>query len=90
VAQVGVALAVVEVEPCVLPAGVGIELGGKPTTAADTSVAATVEAVGGAVVVRRPIPGRTTAGRSCHNLPLLCFLVGTDRIVCYDDIADKL
>jgi hypothetical protein len=44
VAQVGVALAVVEVEPCVLPAGVGIELGGKPTTAADTSVAATVEA----------------------------------------------
>jgi hypothetical protein len=34
-AQAGAALAVVEVEPWVLPAGAGVELGGKPTTAAD-------------------------------------------------------
>jgi hypothetical protein len=37
--------------------------------------------VGGAVVVHRPVPGRSTAGRSYHNLPLLCFLVGADHLI---------
>jgi hypothetical protein len=36
VAQAGVAQAMVEVEPWVLPAGAGAEVGGKPTATADT------------------------------------------------------
>jgi hypothetical protein len=46
--------------------------------------------VGGAVVVHRPVPWRSTAGQSCHNLPLLCFVMDVDRIVPDDDITDKL
>jgi hypothetical protein len=38
------ALAVVEVEPWVLPAGAGTEVGGEPTAAADVGVAAADEA----------------------------------------------
>jgi hypothetical protein len=30
-----------------------------------------------------------TSGWSCHSLPLLCFLVGADCIICNDDISDK-
>jgi hypothetical protein len=37
VAQAGVALAVVEVEPWVLPTGAGTELGEKPTAADEAS-----------------------------------------------------
>jgi hypothetical protein len=46
--------------------------------------------VGGAVVVHRPVLQRSTSGRSCHILPLLGFLMGTDCIVHDGDIADKL
>jgi hypothetical protein len=42
------------------------------------------------VVVHHPILRRSTFGRSCHNLPLLDFLVGTDCIVRDHDIAYKL
>jgi hypothetical protein len=38
VAQAGAAQAEVEVEPWVLPAGVGAEVGGEPTAAAGTGV----------------------------------------------------
>jgi hypothetical protein len=41
--------------------------------------------VDGAVIVHHPVPWRG----SCHNLPLLCFLVSVDRIIHDDDIADK-
>ncbi len=41
-AQAGAALAEVEVEPWVLPAGAGAEVGGEPTAAADASVDAAV------------------------------------------------
>jgi hypothetical protein len=44
----------------------------------------------GTVVVHHPVPRRSTAGWSCHNLPLLCFLVGSDCIFCDDDITEKL
>jgi hypothetical protein len=46
--------------------------------------------VGGAVVVHRPILGRSTSGWSYHILPLLCFLVGVDYSVHDDDITNKL
>jgi hypothetical protein len=46
--------------------------------------------VGGAVVVHRPVPGRSTAEQSCYDHPLLCVLVCMDRIVRDDDITDKL
>jgi di/tricarboxylate transporter len=46
--------------------------------------------VGWALVVHRLVPGRSTVGRSYHNLPLLCFLVGVDCLICDDDITDKL
>jgi hypothetical protein len=46
--------------------------------------------VGGAVVVHRPVSGRSTAGRSYYSLPLLCILVCADRIIHDDDITDKL
>jgi hypothetical protein len=42
VAQAGAAQTEMEVEPYVLPAGVGTELGGEPTAAADAGVDATV------------------------------------------------
>jgi hypothetical protein len=41
--QAGVSLAVVEVEPLMLPAGVGAEVGGEPTAAADADAGAGVE-----------------------------------------------
>jgi hypothetical protein len=43
VVQAGASLAEVEVEPLVLPAGVGAEVGGEPTTAADVDVGTGVE-----------------------------------------------
>jgi hypothetical protein len=46
--------------------------------------------VGTDVVVHHPIPGRSTVGRSYHNLPLICFFVGVDCLICDDDITDKL
>jgi hypothetical protein len=42
VAQAGIAQAEVEVEPWVLPTGVGAEVGGKPTAAVDVGVDAAV------------------------------------------------
>jgi hypothetical protein len=45
--------------------------------------------VGGTVVVHHPVPGRSIAGQSCYDLPLLCVLVCADRIICDDDITDK-
>jgi hypothetical protein len=46
--------------------------------------------VGGTVVLHRPVLRRSTTKRSCHNLPLLDFLVSADCIVRDDDIADEL
>jgi hypothetical protein len=46
--------------------------------------------VGGAVVVHHLVPERNTVGRSYHIFPLLCFLVGADRLIRDDDITDKL
>jgi hypothetical protein len=46
--------------------------------------------VGGAVMVHHPVPRRSTAGCCCHILSLLCFLVGAERIIRDDGIADKL
>jgi hypothetical protein len=69
------------------------EVGGKPTAAVGAGAAgsgAADEAVSGAVVLHHPVPGRSTAGWSYHILPLLCFLVGVDRLICDDDITDKL
>jgi hypothetical protein len=43
VVQAGTSLAEVEVEPLVLPAGADAEVGGEPTTAADTAADAGVE-----------------------------------------------
>jgi hypothetical protein len=83
-------LAVVEVEPWVLPASAGAEVGGKPTAAADVGAATADEAGRSVMVVHHPVPARSTARRSYHNLPLLCFLLGADCIIHDDDIADKL
>jgi hypothetical protein len=46
--------------------------------------------VGGAVVVQRLVPGRSTAGQSCYNLSLLCVLVYADHIIHDVGITDKL
>jgi hypothetical protein len=88
--QVGATLAVVEVEPWVLPAGAGAEVDGEPTAAVDAGVVAADEAGRWG---RDGTPFGTmegTARRSCHNLSLLCFLVGADRIIPDDDITEKL
>jgi hypothetical protein len=45
--------------------------------------------VSGAVVVHHLILLRSTTGRTYHRLPLLGLLVGTDRVIRDDDIADK-
>jgi hypothetical protein len=42
------------------------------------------------MVVHRLVLRRSTTGWSCHNLPLLGFLVGVDCIVRDHDIADEL
>jgi hypothetical protein len=73
-----------------LPAHAGAKVGGKPTVAVDAGAAAADEAGRWAVVVHHLVPGRSTAEQSCHDLPLLCFLVGVDCIVRDDDITDKL
>jgi hypothetical protein len=46
--------------------------------------------VGGTMVVHHPVPERSIARRRYHNLPLLCFLVGADHLICDDDVTDKL
>jgi hypothetical protein len=46
--------------------------------------------LGGTVVVHCPVLRRSTTGRSCHNLPLLGFLMSVDCLIRNDDIADKL
>jgi hypothetical protein len=46
--------------------------------------------VGRALVVHHPVPGTSTARRSYHRLPLICFLVGADRLIHDDDITNKL
>jgi hypothetical protein len=91
VAQAGVALAVVEVEPWVLPTGAGTEVGGGPLLLLTLvlMLLLLVRWVGGAMMVHHSVPRGSTTGWSCHNLPLLCFLVGADRIVRNGDIADK-
>jgi hypothetical protein len=42
------------------------------------------------MVVHHPVLWGSTSGRSCHNLPLLGFLVGADCIFCDYGIADEL
>jgi hypothetical protein len=87
VVQAGATLAMVEVEPWVLPAGAGsgAEVGG----GSPLLVLMLVRQVGGAMMVHHPVPWRGTTGRSCHDLPLLCLLVSMDHIVRDDDIADE-
>jgi hypothetical protein len=46
VVQEGAALVVVEVEPLMLPAGAGVEVGGEPTAVADTGADAAAGEVG--------------------------------------------
>jgi hypothetical protein len=46
--------------------------------------------VGGAMMVHRPVLQMSTTGWSCHNLPLLGFLVDVDCIVHDHDIANEL
>jgi hypothetical protein len=46
--------------------------------------------IGGAVVVHRPILWGSTTGWSCHNLPIISFLVGAYCIIRDHDIAHKL
>jgi hypothetical protein len=72
------------------PTNAGAEVGGKPTVAADAGAAVANKAGRWAVVVHHSILGRSTAGRSYHNLPLLCFLVCADCLIHDDDITDKL
>jgi hypothetical protein len=78
----------------VLPAGVGTEMGREPTAAANASAAAAGGvgrwSRGGTPSGTSGAGGGGTSGQSCHNLPLLGFLMGTDCIVHDYDIADKL
>jgi hypothetical protein len=92
VAQACTTQAEVEVEHWVQPAGVGTEMGRRPTVAADAGAdAASAGEVGrGAVVVHHPVLRRSTLRRSYHNLLLLGFLMGVDCIIHDDDIVDKL
>jgi hypothetical protein len=46
--------------------------------------------VGGAVRVHHLVSWGSATRQSCHNFPLLGFLVGADHIICDVDIADEL
>jgi hypothetical protein len=46
--------------------------------------------VGVAGSIHHPGLWRSTTGWGCHSLPLLAFLMGVDRIIHDDSIADKL
>jgi hypothetical protein len=90
VVQAGTSLAEVEVEPLVLPTGVGAEVGGEPTATVDADASEGARWIGGAMVVHRPVLRRSTTGWSGHNLPLLGFLVGADCIIHDHHITDEL
>jgi hypothetical protein len=82
----------VEVEPWVLLAIVGAEVGGSPLLLVTLvfMLLWLVRWVGGAVVVHRLVLRGSTSRQSSHNLPLLGFPVGADCFIRDDDIADKL
>jgi hypothetical protein len=84
--QAGTTLVVVEVEPWVLPAGAGVEVGEELMLVLMLLLA---RRVSGAMMLHRPVPQGSTTGHSCYNLPLLCLLEGMNRIIRDDDIADK-
>jgi hypothetical protein len=88
VAQVGVTLAVVEVEPWVLPASAGTKVHGEPTAAANAGADAGEASKWVHDGTLSGTSGGTT-GWSWHSLPLVCLLMGMDCIVCDDDIANK-
>jgi hypothetical protein len=81
-----------EVEPSVLPVGMGAEVGGEPTASANASVdIAAADKVGRwSHDVYHSVLRGSSSGRSCHSLALLVFLVGADHIIRDDDIANKL
>jgi hypothetical protein len=54
-----------------------------------TLVLMLVRRVSGAMMVHRLVPWGSTTERSYHILPLLCLLVGADRIIRNGDIANK-
>jgi hypothetical protein len=82
----------VEVEPQVLPAGAGVEVGREPTSVVDAGVGAAMAVGVGrwSRGVHHPVLRRSTTGRSCHILLLHGFLMGADCIVCDHDVADGL
>jgi hypothetical protein len=71
------------------PTDAGAEVGGNPLWLL-TLVLLLMRWVGGTVVVHHPVPGRSTIGRSCYGLPLLCILVCADCMIHDNDITDKL
>jgi hypothetical protein len=75
-----------------LPTGVGSEGGGAgdPLLLLMLVLVQLERWVDGAVVVHRPVFQMSTFGRSCHNLPLVSFLMDADCIIHNDDIVDKL
>jgi hypothetical protein len=77
VVPAGAAQSEVEVEPWVLLAGVGDEVGGSPILLLTLvlMLLRLVRWVGGVVVVHCSVLQGSTFGQSCHNLPLLGFLV---------------
>jgi hypothetical protein len=87
VVQAGEAHAVVVVEPLVLPAGVGTDVGGGPLQM--VLMLMLTRWVGGAWRIRHPVLWQSTSGWGCHSLPLLDLLVSTYDIVCYDGIAEE-
>jgi hypothetical protein len=76
----------------VLPTDAGVEAGGDPLLLLMRVLVLLRLSgwVGGAVVVHRLVHRRSTAGWSCHSLPLLGFLVCADCIIRDHDIADEL
>jgi hypothetical protein len=70
VAQVGVARTVVEVEPLMRLLMLALRWVGNPLWLLALVLLLT-RWVGGTVVVHRLVPGRSTAGWSCYDLPLL-------------------
>jgi hypothetical protein len=84
VVQASVAQAVVVVEPLVLT----LWWAGSPLLL--LTMVLLLMLVSGAVVVHHPVLQRSTTGWSYHNLPLLGLLVGTERVIRDDNVADKL
>jgi hypothetical protein len=80
---------VVVVEPSVLPAGVNVDAGRKPTTAVDADVGANVAGwCGGEHTPSDTLEEHFQMG--LHSVPLLAFLVGVDHIISDNSMDDEL